>query len=37
MPVVCNDRCCVVDDVAQFIDVGSRRFVAAATSYSCRS
>ena len=37
MPVVCNDRCCVVDDVAQFIDVGGRRCVAAATSSSCRS
>ena len=37
MPVVCNDRCCVVDDVAQFIDGGGRRCVAAATSFSCRS
>ena len=36
MPVVCNDRR-VVDDVAQFIDVGGRRCVAAATSSSCRS
>ena len=37
MPVVCNDRCYVVDDVAQFIDGGGRRCVAAATSSSCRS
>ena len=36
MLVVCNDRC-VVDDVAQFIDVGGRRCVAGATSSSCLS